>query len=183
MARDLDFRTVRRPKNASPAPVVRQPKQTRQAGILATLIFLGLILIGFGLLYEANLAPIPGSQKTTEKTSPSNNQKPSNLDRLNQTAGDRTAPENRVRDSIQVYDSGAGTASVEEAIKALADEQLTAKNVGKSQFEYDKTYIWYSTGFEDQAKKIAAVLIGRQTAVKESKVSGPFDILIYLGKN
>lgn len=183
MARDLDFRTVRRLKNASPAPAGRRPKQTRQAGILATLIFLGLILIGFGLLYEANLAPTPRSQETTEKTSPSNNQKPGNLGQLNQTAGNRTAPENKVRDSIQIYDSGAGATSVEEAIKALADEQLTVKNVGKSQFEYDKTQIWYSAGFEEQAKKIAAVLIGRQTAVKESKVSGPFDILIYLGKN
>jgi len=82
---------------------------------------------------------------------------------------------------IQVYDSGAGADAVAKEIATLKALGYTAENLEKSQFNYDKTYIWYQAGLEAEATKIASTMPSRVVELKETKIAGSFNILILLG--
>lgn len=83
---------------------------------------------------------------------------------------------------VKVYDSGAGEAAVAETLELLKQQNYETENLGKSQFEYDKTYIWHTAEFDAEAQAITELLPNRQVSLKESQIAGVFDVLIYLGK-
>jgi hypothetical protein len=163
MARDFDFRP-RRPVTPAPTRTSRKSNQW-----LSGVIFLGLIIIGLGF----------ASQSSNKPTNPSSTQPSAPA-----TAPDILKSADIVPDSpLQIYDSGSGPDAVTQAITALHGQNLEAKNLGKSQFEYDKTYVWYVAGQEALAKQVVTALGNRQVILTESKVAGNFQVLIYLGKN
>ena len=82
---------------------------------------------------------------------------------------------------IKLYDGGAGSQTVELIAKRLTDAHYTVENLDKSLIEYDQTTIWYRQELADTAKEIVTHLSDRQVILKESAISGAFDILIYLG--
>ncbi len=84
--------------------------------------------------------------------------------------------------TVEIYESGAGLELYQSTAASLALAGYDVKNLGKSQFEYDKTYIWYRSSLEEQAHKVGEALAGRDVSYRESKNEGLFDILVYLGK-
>lgn len=84
--------------------------------------------------------------------------------------------------TVNIYDSGAGSDATTEAISKLETAGYTTQNLANSQLQYDKTYVWYRPEFEDEAKKIAAVLDDREVVTSRIHITGSFDLLIYLGK-
>lgn len=84
--------------------------------------------------------------------------------------------------TVNIYDSGAGEEALNTAITAIEKAGYSINNLAASQLQYDKTYIWYRTDLSSDAKKIAAALSDREVVISPTKVTGAFDILIYLGK-
>ncbi|QQG50067.1 MAG: LytR C-terminal domain-containing protein [Candidatus Berkelbacteria bacterium] len=83
---------------------------------------------------------------------------------------------------VKIYDSGAGDEAVDSTTALLTEKGYTVKKLGKSQFVYDKTYIWHIQTRLSEAQTIGALLQGREVSYKESQNSGGFELLIYLGK-
>jgi hypothetical protein len=83
---------------------------------------------------------------------------------------------------VQVYESGASQEVVTQSLATLKEKGFTTENLGKSQFEYDKTYIWHTAEYTKEAKTVGDSLTGRVVSYKESQNAGLFDILVYLGK-
>ncbi len=84
--------------------------------------------------------------------------------------------------TVNIYDSGAGEEALKTAITAIEKAGYATNNLATSQLQYDKTYIWYRADLSSDAKKIAAALNDREVIISPTKVTGAFDILIYLGK-
>lgn len=93
-----------------------------------------------------------------------------------------TATATNSQPTIQVYDGGSGESVASSIIKTIKSAGYTTESLGKSQFDYDKTFLYYRSAFATQAEAVAKLLAGRDVTLKESKIEGSFDILIYLGK-
>ncbi len=198
MARDFDIKRVREgtaPNGASqeptqdfwpdnPKPKTKPVKNTSNKSTVQKATWPALLLIlGLGLGGAALYSQYAGQSETpeTKKLTPNNSQTQIDstvtAEALNQSAFDNSSTL-----LVQVYDSGAGIEATESATAALKTAGYDAKNLGKSQFEYDKTYIWHTPKFQEQAKAAATVLTGREISYKQSQIEGVFDVLIYVGK-
>lgn len=83
---------------------------------------------------------------------------------------------------ISVYDSGAGSDVVQSLESNLKAQNYTVTDLGKSQYDYSETYIWYQSQYATQANAVAQALKGRKIVLKETKISNSFAVLVYLGK-
>lgn len=194
MARDFDIKRVR-PQGTNPQPPQEfwPPKQatqptktkktaTKQAGQKTIwpllLLVLGLVLAS-AALYSQYIGQVkaPATKKPVETKSqaPSNSATPAD-------ATVQSAFDNNSSLLIQVYDSGAGEEATKNVTAALKAAGYDASNLGKSQFEYDKTYVWHTPEYLEEATAASSVLTGREISYKESKIEGVFDVLIYMGK-
>lgn len=84
--------------------------------------------------------------------------------------------------SIDVYNSGISADDYAKSVETLKKAGFAVKELEKSQFDYDKTYIWYRAEFLTEAEKVAATLKDRQVVLRQSQIAGAFDVLVYLGK-
>lgn len=182
MARDLDFRrptslqtNTPRVKNTSPLP---SPKK-RSSWPITLLIILGFILLLIGLYWQF-LRPSPVSQQIKENPIKGQTVTPSTTQSTQENKNIFAASGGP---RIQIYNSGGGDSALNAVIKKIEAADYNVENLDKSQFEYDKTYIWYHAENLDLAKKISNLLEGRTIILKESKTYGLFDILIWLGKS
>lgn len=183
MPRDLDFR--RRPDRPLTSPaVVERPNRRRRRQppvIITSLLIFGLITVVAGLI-----SPIQIPSKPENPSAPSiNSTAVSAAENDPQTRSENPpfgSPPTAVVAPIQIYNAGAGEEAVAAAIAKLAAEQLPVKNLGRSQFDFDQSFIWYQPEQEPRAQEIAAKL-GRQFTLKKSQIAGGFEILIYLGKD
>jgi len=82
---------------------------------------------------------------------------------------------------VKIYDGGAGESETKKAVTTLKDNGYQVEELGKSQFTYDKTFVWYVTGHQEEAQKIGNLLVGRNIVYKESRISGSFIIQIQMG--
>ncbi len=73
-----------------------------------------------------------------------------------------TTEESKSELVVKIYDGGAGGTDTETAAKTLSDNGYTVEQLGKSQFEYDKTYVWFVTGYQQDAEAIGALLGDRE---------------------
>lgn len=173
MARDFDFRRtpISRPITTNPSvvkPAVLAPQQKKVAkksknvSWIAVVVILAVFALGVGMYYQSLQPP-----KVTNTNNNANKEE------------QQTEKKELV---IDVFDGGAGADVLASTVGLLKEGGFSVKDAGKTQFEYDKTYIWYVTGFESDAQKIAAILSSRKTVLKESKVSGAFTIQVQLGK-
>ncbi|MEK7548755.1 MAG: hypothetical protein AAB499_02560 [Patescibacteria group bacterium] len=180
MPRDLDFR--RRPdRSVARIEVASQPARRRgrrQPPIIASAMLL-FILITFGssFLYQGQ-SPDPLSDPTAISTKST---AISATDQGLELTANESLP-TAINSPIQIYNAGAGEEAVTALIQQLAKEGITVKNLGRSQFEFDQSFIWHQPELVTKAQEIAAKL-GRQFTLKESKIAGGFEILIYLGKD
>lgn len=191
MARDLDFsprRQVVKPTIATaprttPSPAVASPK-----GLKSIWLWLVIILLVAGATWALwqSLQPVssPTAVKpvlTASEPTSSGLQKKSSTAPQEATSSNLFSPQQSGSIKIQIYNSGAG----ENAVAALQDKLKVlgygSENLDKSQFNYDKTYIWYRAGLESEATKIQSTMPERVTSLKQIASSGLFDVLIYLG--
>lgn len=166
MPRDMDFRPRRRAASTSHAPA-RSNRRSSSAG-LGWLILIGLIIAG-GALYINN-------QPKTNTTN-----QPVNTSTATEEATELPTTDGETK-VVQVYLSGAGDEDLTNSIETLKQAGWDARSLGKSQLDYDQTYIWYSSEKKLEAEELAGLLSSRQVSLKESQLSGSFGILIYLGK-
>ncbi len=193
MARDMDFR--RKPTESTPSSRVGQlppVKHGRPANITTSpggqrlshrrspqtvlyLVIVGLAFAAIGTYYWSTQPPMSSSPPAT------NDEK--------KTAGQTTAQSNGLnavtksgQPIVQIYQGGAPEATVSQVIGTLREKGYSVENLGNSQFEYDKTYIWYTKTYADKAQTIGQLLSDRVISYRESQSAGVFDILIYLGK-
>jgi len=183
MAKDWDFqKTSTKPKTIK-APQTfgsgnhKKPRNFRQLHYLwlLALIVIGLIFITLGLIQES--APSAQSSPTTPtSTSKENSDSNKNIDNnifTTQPSAD-----------IQIYDGGAGTQRVDQLINQLKENKLTAVNLGRSQFDYTGTTIWFVPEEEALAKRVGDSLSDTQITYKKSQLGAAagFKVLVYLGK-
>lgn len=184
MARDFDFVQRRRPQ-----PVSRPtPRRSRRPNTISIAIFVGLVVLGVALL--GNAGSLTKSHSTTSQPDSATRPSESSASSSQTATGDNSASTSiaptldpAANSPIQLYDSGAGDQTVKQTIADLATQHILVKNLGRSQFDYDRTYVWYATGKDQAAKDVVAALGNRQVTLKESTIAGSFDVLIYLGKN
>jgi archaellum component FlaF (FlaF/FlaG flagellin family) len=174
MARDFDFRRTPTTKPiiktpVTPAPVAQPPtqsvqpiKQSKNISWVAVVVILAVFAVGLGLYYQSLQSPKSNVQTNSENSVEQESEKKQLV--------------------VDVFDGGAGADVLSTTIATLKENGFTVTDSGKTQFEYDKTYIWYVTGFESDAQRIASLLSSRKTVLKESKVSGGFTVQIQLGK-
>jgi len=171
MARDFDIR----PGN-TPAPTrlatPKSPKRSTRRGVVPLLIaIIGLAAAAIGAYYWSSLPVQPSSP--VGETPASSNQEPAVTDK--NVFSDQKL-------TVQIYQSGAPQETVDALIAKFKANSFTVENLGDSQFEYDKTYIWHTAEYADEAKALGALMPDRVISYKESQNAGLFDILIYLGK-
>jgi len=178
MVRDWDFRRrAPRPKVvATTAKKKTSYSQLHYLWLLA-LVVIGLILITLGLTRAEpveNTTPAAATPATTTNTSSNDSSETTNNVFTSQPSGS----------SIQIYDGGAGIAKVDQLIDKLKEENLTAISLGRSQFDYAGTTIWYIPGEEELAKKVGAQLPQETIIYKESQLgtAAGFTVLVYLGR-
>lgn len=174
--RDIDFRPrsdARAATNPSPKPVSRPGVKKKQSSALLIAI-IGLAAAALGTYYWSGTPPQSSSPASAEPSSPS--------ERLGDVSTNGTIFDTSDTLLVQVYESGADQATITSALETLKREKYQYQNLGASQFEYDKTYIWYTAGYAEEAQAIGRLLTGRSVSYKESQNSGVFDVLIYLGK-
>ncbi len=173
MARDFDF--SRRRAHAAPSRSSGRSRRPKTSPLTI------LVFVGLGVLAVIALAQGLSVSKTTnpseKSTTPTNN--------LDTTPTPQSSSTTTAASSqpivIKLYDGGAGSQAVELIAKRLTDAHYTVENLDKSLIEYDQTTIWYRQELADTAKEIVTHLSDRQVVLKESAISGAFDILIYLG--
>jgi hypothetical protein len=137
---------------------------------------MGLIAIGLYFQYNRGLASTLNSDTDTTTTNSSS------VTPVTSDPTDDVFTATNTERVVKVYDSGAGEAVVADVLNQLKQGGYETENLGKSQFEYDKTYIWHTPTFTDTAQAIGLLLAGRQVGLRESQIAGVFDVLIYLGK-
>ncbi len=183
MARDLDFR-VRRIRPQSQITTQETPTAPKESAringsrLLWIVILALLFAAAIGVWQFVTLSTPAGSSLKTPVPLERNTGliTPEPTDSTNNIFSPQsTAP------IVQVYDSGAGTAAVDELIDKLKALGYVAKNLDKSQFEYDRTYIRYREGMQVEAEKIQSTMPERLVSLKEVKSAGLFDILILYG--
>lgn len=176
MAHDFDFKPVTsRPKptpHHTPVRVNRLKKRSNVAPLM--LAIFGLAAAAIGAYYWASQPP--------KATAPA-----VSTDTAQELSGSTTENNKNVFQKtdelvVQVYESGASQEIIDQTLADLKEKGFTTENLGKSQFEYDKTYIWHTAEYTEKAKEVGALLTGRVVSYKESQNAGLFDILIYLGK-
>ena len=191
MARDMDFssrrRVVSRPgtitAQTTPTKTGRKSvvtnSQNQSLGkkskalwwwlLIIIVVVVGSILIGY-IYYQQQLQSSTTTALSALTTSPG------------QSTASRSNVSSTQNISIQVYDSGGGVEAVNSVITKLKGLGYATENVSNSQFNYNKTYIWYREGLVSEAEKIASVLNDRQVGLKETKVAGSFDVLVLVGE-
>lgn len=141
---------------------------------MAVVVF-ALVVIAL-ILYSHSIISFGGGTDSTAST----------VDAKTASNDSRTNPDGSALTNptltIDIYNSGSGDEDYNKAITALKSNGFVVKELQKSQFDYDKTYIWYRKEFEVDAKKIAEVLKDRQVILRESQIAGAFNVLVYLGK-
>lgn len=182
MARDLDFRrkptstqTVQPNKGQTTPPIQSNttPRKNRRRGLAPLVIaIIGLAAAATGAYYWATLPP---TQKTTDTSSQTTTVAPPADDQKNVFQANKELV-------VNVYQSGAAADVIKNVTTVIEEKGFKVENLGDSQFEYDKTYVWHRAEYETQAKAIGQALSGRVVSYKESQNAGLFDILIYLGK-
>lgn len=184
MARDFDIR--RRPSVKPPARFSR--RSFRPRGRLLITLFVSIFIVVLTVLIQNTSRgnPSASSNPLSEPTITPNSSTPTS------TIGSRQAGDSDLRNlfnndsnefTVQVYNGGAGREETEKIIKRLKDKGYEVINLGDSQFTYETTDIWYRQEFEKQAMEISVALSDRQVKTKESKISGVFDVLVYIGKH
>lgn len=174
MARDMDFRRVA--KAAKPVTNARRTQKSRTGWPLLLLVIgLGLAAVGLFATYYYD-SPAPKEKTATEPAPPVANTNTS------ESSTDVFSAQNTTF-KVKIYDSGAGEDIVDSTAKLLSDKGYSVEKLGKSQFTYDKTYVWYVKARSSEAQLIGALLEGRDVSYKESQNSGGFELLIYLGKS
>ena len=171
MARDFD---IRRPQRSHIAPEHKATKRSRNMSApLSFMIIIGMAVLGYGAYSAISTKP---SANTTPQISSTQTAVPAEV----QTTG--ITPITNAKAIVKVYNSGGGDKATTDIVGQLQAAKYQVENEGASQFDYDKTYIWYSTGKDSVAKNIATLLKDRDTILKESKLEGIFDIIVYIGK-
>lgn len=86
--------------------------------------------------------------------------------------------------TVSVYNSGAGAEKAERTVNDLKKLGYKANYLKESQLSYNQTYVWYRPELAAKAEELALQLKtqGYTVGLKESRVSGSFDILVYLSK-
>lgn len=150
-------------------------KPQEQKHLLPVLIaIIGLAAAAVGTYYWSTL---PIKETTTNPTSDTTTSSPAT-----ESTDQKNVFQGGSEPVINFYQSGAPTEAISQITTLLKEKGYQVENLGDSQFEYDKTYIWYRAEFEAQAKTIGSLLANRVISYKESQNAGLFDVLIYLGK-
>ena len=174
MARDMDFkRPPRRPEK-----VVHKPKKPKSSISvpMAIIIILGIGALSYGAIITMQQSP----SLTTSTTNTAVSTSPSPV--VTAPVASATGTTTISSMTIKIYDAGGGAASTEEVDNLLKQGGFKTDSTDKAQYEYDKTYVWYRKGLETQADQIKTLLKSRDVALKESKLEGVFDILVFVGK-
>ena len=172
MARDFDFvRTKATKTKATPSKPSQQARRGRR-GLVIWLTVLGLLVLGAAFYWLFKQATVPAKDGRNLI----------NNSALAPTNFVEVADEQLTGPLVQIYNSGAGEAAVAAVVATMKKNKFRVEPLANSQFEYDKTYIWYRRGLETIAQEIARLMPERLTSLKETQISGAFDILIYLGK-
>jgi len=173
MARDFDF-SRRRARTTSPRSVSRSRRP--KTHLVTVLILIGLVVLAVAALNQGlHSAKTPSNSLSTSPTSSSTATITSQSSPVVATSSSQSV-------TIKLYDGGAGNQTVDLIAKRLTDAHYTVENLDKSLIEYDQTTIWYRKELAEAAKEITTHLTDRQIVLKESAISGAFDILIYLGR-
>lgn len=184
MARDLDFRRI--PSRPSVPSAAKSPAKSTSRRAVWPIV---LLIVGLGLsaaalfqVYNQNInsngAPPDSTQLSPTASQPAS----ASAEAPPSTNNTKNAFQAETTLVVQIYDSGAGSEAMEATIAKLTDSGFEVKNLGPSQFEYDKTYLWHRATFADQAKAIGQLLSEREVSYKETQLDGIFDLMIYLGK-
>lgn len=176
MAKDLDFRTkqVQRPTQQPASDMFKAlPPHKSKAWIWIVI----LVLIAVAAVFYWQFKNSASTSKTPVAVSSLDTQEASapTPTSTNKIAATSSA-------SVQVYDSGAGAEAVNEVVAKLKAVGYSAENLERSQFNYDQTYIWYRVGALPEAEKVKTILGERKVSLKETQISGSFDVLVLLGK-
>ncbi len=156
-------------------PAAARPTRSKTRGKLPlTLGIIGLAAAAIGAYYWSTLPVIP----TVEQNSSTDQSVPP----ATTPTTENNAFEQDDKLIVQIYQSGASQEAIDQVVNLLKAQDFTVENLGNSQFEYDKTYIWHTPKHAEEAKKIGDSFVGRTISYKESQNAGVFDILIYLGK-
>ena len=186
MARDLDFSPRRRSviTSAPITPVNRNVKPGQSNNKTVKLVWLWIFIIllvalGTWALWQS-LKPV--AKSTSSNSLAATGTVPALTSTTQEVDSDHLFSSGQASGTkIKIYDSGAGTSAVSTLQKKLKSLGYESENLDKSQFNYDKTYIWYRAGLEAEATKIQSTMFERVTSLKQIASSGLFDILIYLG--
>jgi len=171
MARDFDFK----PRRQKPVSAPRRSRDFKGSFVVTAAVVLSLL----GGAYWAFVAGSTVGQPTDDGNV--QNTTKSNLT-TNDTVPLTTTKPSEVALTIQLYDSGAGPDEVDRVKARLETLGYVVKNLGRSQFDYEVTYIWHRANREQEAKELAAILEGREIVLRQSQISGIFEVLIFLGK-
>lgn len=186
MARDFDFHvTTKRVTNPSlprpevsqpnPLPTKTKPSSSRKAVAPLILLIVGLAAAATGAYYWSSQPPTASAPATS---TPTNQQSASDTS----TESNSNVFQKNDQLVVQVYQSGATQEAIDQTVALLKEKGFKIENLGNSQFEYDKTYIWHTAEYTEKAKELGTLLSGRVVSYKESQNAGLFDVLIYLGK-
>lgn len=179
MARDLDFsprRRVVQPVNKPEVNQVPAVKVSKNSPVWLWIVIVTLIAVGAVAIWQFTRVSNPAPVTIT----PTATQPPLTTNNTDSTPDNLFSPQTS-NPTIQIYDSGSGSDAVKALMAKLKALGYTTENLDKSQFNYDKTYIWYRTGLLAEAQKIQSTMPERTTSLQETKIAGSFDILILLG--
>lgn len=182
MARDLDFRPIKRRVPNTPAPTNHTTQKTvarpeRKPSYWPLI----LLIVGLGLASVALFAYY-SEQISGSITAPPVDTAASSSDQPSSSGNGTSVFDQAEKLVIQLYDSGAGSEVMASTVKSLEDAGYTVEQLGTSQFEYDKTYIWHQPTRTTDAQAIGSILSNREISYRESQIKDVFDVLIYLGK-
>ena len=162
------FDIVRRPRRERPTPA-----STRKRSSSSSTLFLFLLLVFF--LVGASL--LTGSPKQVSQES-----KPVKQEAPAQIASPPPIPQPSTAHTIQLLDGSDDPNKFQKIQQQLASANLNVTSTEPARFTYEKSTVYYRPGLESQAKQVAEVLRDLQPTLKESKVTGFYDILVIIGR-
>lgn len=174
MARDFDFRSRRVLKPAKAA--LRKTNQKSNLR-LVLLVIIGLLGGIYWLLAGDTDAD---SYSRIDRNQHQNRITSNDVEkRIERTA---TADATKATLTVQLYDSGAGKEVADKVKNELESLGYKVKDLGKSQFDYETTFIWHRENRQKEAEELAQFLKDRQVSLRQSKIGGVFEVLIFLGR-
>jgi|GEM_PF-1662600 len=184
MARDIDFKYKPKPSQHQSKPISQPPNEGDEKFLWRFAVWLmaiGVVVIIGAFYWQFSSTKKPVTANKHFDATPLNQTASSGQGTPATTEISAQTTTTSVR--VNLYNSGAGEETVVTLSDTLKEQGYQVKILGNSQFDYDKTYIWYRAGSDSDAEALQKILTNRTVTLRETKIEGDFDILIYLGKN